>query len=132
RFSRAALFALEQHSWPGNVRELENIIQRAVVLSDGPMIELSNLPAAFHCGVQEQLTEVKRLPEGKVSSYEEEIKRFKRNLILRECGWRKAESARALCVARGYLHRLINQLDIREDEQQAIPERPDLPLKQVM
>ena len=67
------------------------------------------------------------LPEGKVSSYEEEIKRFKRNLILRtlrECGWRKAESARALGVARGYLHRLINQLDIRENEQQAIPEGP--------
>jgi DNA-binding NtrC family response regulator len=135
RFSRAALCALEQHSWPGNVRQLENIIQRAVVLSDGPTIELSNLPAAFHSGVQEPLTEVECLPEGKVSSYEEELKRFKRNLILRtlrDCGWRKAESARALGVARGYLHRLINQLDIREDNQQAIPERPDLPLRQVM
>jgi len=135
RFSRAALGALEQHSWPGNVRQLENIIQRAVVLSDGPTIELSNLPATFHAGVQEPLTEVECLPEGTASLYEEEIKRFKRNLILRtlrECGWKKAESARALGVARGYLHRLINQLDIREDEQQAIPERPDLPLRQVM
>ena len=39
-------------------------------------------------------------------------------LGLRECGWRKAESARTLGVARGYLHRLINQLEItqREDE----------------
>lgn len=135
RFSRAALCALEQHSWPGNVRELENIIQRAVVLSDGPTIELSNLPAVLRSGAHEPLLEAEGLPGGKVSSYEEEIKRFKRNLVvrtLRECGWRKAESARALGVARGYLHRLINQLDIRKDEEHPIPERPDLPLGPVM
>ena len=35
---------------------------------------------------------------------------------LRECGWRKAECARTLGVARGYLHRLINQLGIQEGE----------------
>jgi len=48
------------------------------------------------------------------------MKRFKRSLVLRtlrQNGWRKAESARALGVARGYLHRLINQLDIKPDEQ---------------
>ena len=53
------------------------------------------------------------------TSYEQELKRFKRNLVLRtlrERNWKKAESARALGVARGYLHRLINQLDIREPE----------------
>ena len=51
--------------------------------------------------------------------YEEEVRQFKKRLIvrtLRECGWRKAESARVLGVARGYLHRLINQLEIREPE----------------
>ena len=135
RFSRAALCALEQHRWPGNVRELENVIQRAVVLSHGPTIELSNLPTALHSGVQESVTEAECLPEGRVSAYEEEIKRFKRNLVLRtlrEYGWRKAESARALGMARGYLHRLINQLDIREDEEQAIGERPDPTLRPVM
>jgi len=135
RFSRTALCALEQHHWPGNVRELENVIQRAVVLSHGPTIELSNLPIALHCGVLETVTEAVGLPEGRVSAYEEEIKRFKRNLVLRtlrEYGWRKAESARALGMARGYLHRLINQLDIREDEEQAVGERPDPTLRPVM
>jgi len=33
-----ALDLLMSHSWPGNVRELENVIQRALVLKDGPMI----------------------------------------------------------------------------------------------
>jgi len=34
----AALEALEGHSWPGNVRELANVLQRALVLSDGVRI----------------------------------------------------------------------------------------------
>jgi hypothetical protein len=37
---------------------------------------------------------------------------------LRECGWRKAETARTLGVARGYLHRLINQLGIQQQEEE--------------
>ena len=32
------LAALQQYDWPGNVRELENTIERAVVLSPGPVI----------------------------------------------------------------------------------------------
>jgi len=134
RFSRTALSALEQHNWPGNVRELENIIQRAVVLSEGSSIELSNLPVALRTGVQEPVAGVESLSGGRVSSYEEEMKRFKRNLVvrtLRECGWRKAESARALGVARGYLHRLINQLEIQEEEQ-TTHEQPSYPVGPVM
>ncbi len=32
------LAGLQQYDWPGNVRELENTIERAVVLSEGPVI----------------------------------------------------------------------------------------------
>lgn len=35
RFSNAAMLALVQYDWPGNVRELENVVERAVVLTDG-------------------------------------------------------------------------------------------------
>ncbi|WP_281847596.1 sigma-54-dependent transcriptional regulator [Olleya namhaensis] len=38
-----ALKILERYNWPGNIRELENIIQRAVILSD-KTIEVSHLP----------------------------------------------------------------------------------------
>jgi two-component system response regulator AtoC len=37
-FSEAALARLEAYPWPGNVRELYNLVQRAFVLSDGPVI----------------------------------------------------------------------------------------------
>jgi formate hydrogenlyase transcriptional activator len=36
-----AMDALSQYSWPGNIRELENIIERAVVLSVGPVLRVS-------------------------------------------------------------------------------------------
>jgi two-component system response regulator HydG len=40
-----ALACLEGYRWPGNVRELENVIERAVVLARGAVIEAANLPA---------------------------------------------------------------------------------------
>ena len=44
-FSDEALRALRGYSWPGNVRELENVIQRLVVMSEGDVIEVHDLPA---------------------------------------------------------------------------------------
>ena len=37
-FHRESLRALQRHPWPGNVRELENVVQRAVLVADGPLI----------------------------------------------------------------------------------------------
>ncbi len=110
RLSPLALHALEEYNWPGNVRELENAIQRAVVMAEGQTIETWHLPKSLHGGF-EQPSEVRY--------YEEEVREFKRRLImrtLRECGGRKVDAARALGVARGYLHRLINQLQIQIDD----------------
>src|SRR4029453_19193059 len=39
-----ALLALRAYRWPGNVRELENAIERAVVIADGPVLTLAELP----------------------------------------------------------------------------------------
>jgi transcriptional regulator with GAF, ATPase, and Fis domain len=38
RIDEGVLAGLQQYDWPGNVRELENTIERAVVLSSGPII----------------------------------------------------------------------------------------------
>lgn len=37
--SSEAMDVLMQHSWPGNIRELQNYVERAVILSPGPMLE---------------------------------------------------------------------------------------------
>ncbi len=42
-----ALRVLSEHSWPGNVRELANVIERAMILSDGGPITPEHLPTRF-------------------------------------------------------------------------------------
>jgi transcriptional regulator with PAS, ATPase and Fis domain len=41
--SPRALNALNAHAWPGNVRELKNVIERAVLLSRGPMLDVDDI-----------------------------------------------------------------------------------------
>jgi chemotaxis protein methyltransferase CheR len=45
----AAMASLMKYSWPGNVRELENVIERAVIASRGPILPLKEIlePAGF-------------------------------------------------------------------------------------
>ena len=43
-FTDEALTVLGTYGWPGNVRELENVIERAVVLCNGPRVSIAELP----------------------------------------------------------------------------------------
>jgi len=45
-FTAAAMKALTEYAWPGNVRELENVIERAVIMAEGPRVDVDHLPAA--------------------------------------------------------------------------------------
>jgi two-component system response regulator HydG len=46
-FSPAARSRLLAYHWPGNVRELINLVERAVIMAPGPLIELGDLPLAL-------------------------------------------------------------------------------------
>ena len=46
-FSPEALEAIRNYSWPGNVRELRNVIEHALVMGDGPVIDVSDMPAGM-------------------------------------------------------------------------------------
>jgi len=72
-FSSEALRLLMVHDWPGNVRELEHVIERAVVLCEGPVLQPHDLvisPAGRN-GAQQSLQEAKA----------KEIARFERDYI---------------------------------------------------
>jgi len=48
----ASLDHLKQYAWPGNVRELQNVIERAVILSQGALLEIAPLQTTRgHAGV---------------------------------------------------------------------------------
>jgi transcriptional regulator with GAF, ATPase, and Fis domain len=48
------LVALKACSWPGNIRQLENVIERAVVVADGPSITLEEIPAEITGGMDQE------------------------------------------------------------------------------
>jgi DNA-binding NtrC family response regulator len=64
QISERALEVLKNYPWPGNARELENIIQRLVVMTDGDIIDVPDLPplmrfsALREVGLKRTLAEV--------------------------------------------------------------------------
>lgn len=44
RFSDRAMAALRDYDWPGNIRELENVVQRLVLMTEGELIDVPDLP----------------------------------------------------------------------------------------
>ncbi len=44
QFPKEILDVLADYHWPGNIRELENVIERAVVLAEGPVVRREDLP----------------------------------------------------------------------------------------
>ncbi len=72
------LALLQAYDWPGNVRELENIIERAIILSEGPSLQLEE---AFDLNVTPQ-----RQQQG-----EKTIKEVEQEMMqnaLEACGWK--------------------------------------------
>jgi len=62
-FTDAALRALREYPWPGNVRELENVIQRLVVMTDSPVIDVPDLPPSMRFTVARQASLNRTLAE---------------------------------------------------------------------
>jgi PAS domain S-box-containing protein len=64
---KATLERLSRYPWPGNVRELENVLERAVILSNGPTLEID--PEMFAAQVPARPANAERLappgPEGR-------------------------------------------------------------------
>ncbi len=105
--AREAEEKLQTYEWPGNVRELANVIERAVVLGQGPKMTLQDLPPR-----------VVATGPGRAAdnlSYREAINASKRELILGALAQSKgnrAAASKALGLHEKYLLRLIKSLRI--------------------
>jgi transcriptional regulator with GAF, ATPase, and Fis domain len=61
-----AVDALVAYDWPGNIRELENVLERVVVLADGPAVTLADLPPELRQPARRRLRP--RLPASVITS----------------------------------------------------------------
>jgi DNA-binding NtrC family response regulator len=104
RLTAAALAALADYPWPGNLRELRNVLERAVLLADGPEIDRRDLrfdpPAAAAAGA-----------DGPRTLREIERQAIERALAAE--GGRVARAALRLGVPRSSLYQKLKQHGIR-------------------
>ena len=99
---------LLDYHWPGNVRELANVIERAVVLGDGPTLTLHHLPSRV---VGDLVA-----PSLEGQSYHDAVNNHRRQLILdalTQAQGNRAAAAKALGLHRTHLMKLMKALQIR-------------------
>jgi len=111
-FTSEAMDALVRADWPGNVRELENVIERAVILTEGKKIELGDLPRQF-----------RNLAKGtsgwaytRGMSFKEAVTAYETSLILQaleESQWVQARAAEILGLKRSTLNEMIKRYNLR-------------------
>ena len=109
-----ALDLLIDYDWPGNVRELENVIERAVVLSNGPRIDADLVPENVRSSKRFQMPQFIVPPEG--ISFREVITDFEKRLIestLEAAGGVQKRAAELLHIKPTTLNEMIKRHDIR-------------------
>lgn len=89
---------LLKHSWKGNIRELKNVMERVVILADGPLLRGDLLPYEFHA------TEL--ASEGDMMKLEN-VEKHHIDKILKYTGGNKTEAARLLGIGLTTLYRKI-------------------------
>lgn len=106
--SAAAYSALRRYHWPGNVRELQNVIRRAIALSEDDSIGTDDLPVSLVAAAEAANGTPSRsffeLRSEFVSRFERE---YFTSLLTRHTGNVK-ESAREARLPRGTLYRLLS------------------------
>jgi Nif-specific regulatory protein len=107
RISTAAIDALVSYHWPGNVRELQNVIERAVLVSDGQVIHTHDLPPTLQTA--ESSGTATSVPFG------EAVAGFERDLLedaLKMARGNRARAARLLQATRRIVNYKIKQYQI--------------------
>ena len=101
-FSKEFLEHLQQHDWKGNIRELKNIIERAVILTDGPQLTVGNLPSEL------QITGFRA--NGPLSAFDlASVEKLHIQRVLNHTKGNKTEAARLLNIGLTTLYRKIEE-----------------------
>ncbi len=106
-----AMRVIMENPWPGNVRELENVMERAVLLSAGPLIDKTSLPLPASQTTSCKTNQLEPLkPAIKAAGNEAERKAILN--ALEETMGNKTKTARILGISRSSLYNKIRELGI--------------------
>lgn len=102
RIERKALEMMVAYHWPGNVRELENVIERAIVIDQGPEIKAKHLPF-YSC--ETPVT-------GDAPLALEDVEKEHIRKVLQQNQWNVSRAAKILEIDRTTLHKKIQKFGI--------------------
>jgi len=123
--SPQALEALGNYDWPGNIRELFNVLERAILLSDGPEISLTDLPQAFSQGAPLELVfpgQVDTANWGRktlaqvLKDHQEQVERAYLEAVLRENHGRVGKTARRSGISPRSLYAKMRRYGLNKEQ----------------
>lgn len=128
-FTRAAMTKLVAHHWPGNVRELRNVIERAVALSDGSILDDKDLwlsPLNLLNGSSAEIKSAGGYRPITLDNLEKD------HIIqtLKHVNWVKSQASTILGIERSTLDRKIKSLSISR-ETNGTDTSPALPARSI-
>ena len=112
-FAMQTIECLETYNWPGNVRELENVVERAVVLSRGPQIELTDLPQHII-----DYAKTSKSVGGRQLTLKEALEEPEKRILemaLRQNNWNRQATAKALGINRTTLYKKLKRYGLDAD-----------------
>lgn len=111
-----ALESLKSYNWPGNIRELENVIERAINLTDHESIEIQHLPSHVIAHKAES-SEESHVTTAHLQTLRDAIEEIEKSTImncLKAMNFNKLKAAKVLGISRTSLYEKIEKyrLDI--------------------
>jgi len=109
--STEAMSALMQYHWPGNVRELKNMVERAVSLVEGKVIDLEQLP----CEVLQEECKPVGVSGHPDTFLSDELAIFEKTLIVERLAYNKgnmSKTSKSLGISRSTLYEKCNKHNI--------------------
>ncbi len=115
-FSTKAMDLMTRYRWPGNVRELKNVIERAVVLARGEMIDDTDLALTKLSTAGDTVDSVAPVLTPHVHATLDEVERRHIIATLQATNWNKSQTAQFLGIERSTLDRKIRRYELENEQ----------------